>query len=878
MLAHRAALAASSAFCYLEDRRKLHMAFQIPPLREFLVRPALPPALSRLSELAGNVLWGWEPTIRMLFRRTDSDLWPACGHNPVLMLGQIPQATLERLAGDPRYLALYRRACERFDAYMYRTGAPARNQLVAYFTMEYGVAECFPGYSGGLGVLAGDFLKASSDSDVPVVGVGLLYQTGYLQQSLNPDGWQQERSPVNDFYTLPLAPVRDPGGAELKVPVKLPTGVVWSKVWRMDVGRVKLYLLDTNIPENELAEHRDITDQLYADDSHVRIRQELVLGVGGLRALKALGLEPAVYHMNDGHSAFLALERIRVLIQEQGLSFAEAFEVSRCNNVFTTHTSVPAGLDLFESGLMWQYFQEYCAATGIEFDRLMGLGRRNPGDPNEPFSMAILAIKASGFRNAVSRLHRQVSQELWQELWPRLPVWEIPITSITNAVHLLTWLNNDLATLYDQYLQPDWRERATDPKTWEQVQDIPDQELWEAHRRRKRRLVTFVRERQGNFALQRKGSSVELRRAAEVLDPEAFTIGFARRFATYKRATLLFRDAARLKRILSHPEMPVQIVIAGKAHPKDHPGKELIRQIVQLSRDPELAKRLVFLEDYDANVARELVTAVDLWLNTPRRGEEACGTSGMKAGLNGVLNLSILDGWFDEAYEQVGGWAVGDRYPYSEDQDEVHATTIYSLLEIDIVPTFYERDQGVPREWLRRVKRSLSYLGPQFNSQRMVEEYRTQLYEPAQAAYQELAADGFRKARETARWEAEVARAWSKVKFVELGGPPAGPVLSGQPVTVRATADLAGLKPGDVRVEVVVGRIGAGGHLEDTEVMLLPPVAESGHVVVFEKEVVPRQTGRLGYALRITPNHFGDPLSKPCGGLIKWARETAASD
>jgi len=847
------------------------MAFQVRPLREILVRPALPAPLARLSELAANVLWGWEPAIRTLFRRMDPNLFQACGNNPVLMLGQVPQATLERLAADPRYLALYRRACERLDAYMYRGGASPPEELIAYFSMEYGIVACLPTYSGGLGVLAGDFLKATSDSDIPIVGIGLLYQIGYLQQHLNPDGWQQERYPVNDFYTLPLTPVHEPDGRDVVAQVRLPTGEAYIKVWRMDVGRVKLYLLDTNIPENLRPEHRSITDQLYGGDIHTRIRQELVLAVGGLRVLRALGIEPTVYHMNEGHSAFLILERIRVLMEEQGLNFEEALEASRSNNVFTTHTSVPAGIDLFDSALMWEYFHEYCREAGIPFERLMEMGRRSPADPQEPFSMAILAIKASSFRNAVSRLHRSVSQEMWQDLWPQLPVWEIPITSITNGVHLLSWLNNDLATLYDQYLQPDWRERATDPETWQEIESIPDQELWEAHRRCKRRLVTFVRERQMDAAQQRKASLAELRRAAEVLDPEAFTIGFARRFATYKRATLLFHDFNRLRRILLSPEMPVQIVVAGKAHPKDHPGKELIRQIVQISRDPELAKRIVFVEDYEMAVARELITSVDVWLNTPRRGEEACGTSGMKAGLNGVLSLSILDGWFDEAHEQVGGWAVGDRYPYSPDQDEAHATAIYSLLENDIVPTYYQRDQGVPREWMRHFKRTLVRLTPRYNARRVVEEYMSQLYRPAHLAYRDLAAEGFQKARQKARWNEEVGRVWSQVRFVELGGPPDGPVLSGRPVPVRAAMDLAGLKPDDVRVEVVIGRIGAGGQLEDTEVLLLPPVEEASHVVVFEKEIVPRQTGRLGFAVRVSPNHHGDPLSRPCGGRVKWA-------
>lgn len=848
------------------------MPFQIQPLREFLVRPALPPALARLSQLAHNVLWAWEPTIRTVFRRLDPQLWSVCGHNPVSMLGRIPQSALEKSAADPRYLALYRRACERYDAYMHRPAPSANgNMLIAYFSMEYGLVECMPTYSGGLGVLSGDFLKACSDADVPVVACGLLYQTGYLQQYLNPDGWQQERYPVNDFYTLPVTPVVDSSGAERRIQVKLPTGVVNVKLWQMNVGRVKLFLLDTNIPENERPEHRDITDALYGGDNHTRIRQEIVLGVGGLRALKALGYEPTVYHMNEGHSAFLALERVRVLMQERRLSFEEAVEASRNNNVFTTHTSVPAGLDIFDSGLMWEYFHEYCRETGIDFEQLMGMGRRNPQDSYERFSMAILAIKSSCFRNAVSHLHRQVSQEMWQDLWPQLPVWEIPVTSVTNGMHLATWLNGDLATLYDQYLQPDWRERMTDPKTWEQVQDIPDQEIWEAHRRRKRRLLAFVRERQYNFAKLRKASTVELRRASEVLDPEAFTIGFARRFATYKRATLLFRDLNRLKRILSNPERPVQVVIAGKAHPKDHPGKELIRQIVQLSRDPEIAKRLVFLEDYEMSVARELVGAVDVWLNNPRRGEEACGTSGMKAGVNGVLNLSILDGWFDEAYEVSGGWAVGDRIPYTEDQDEAHATAIYSLLENELIPTYYERDQGVPREWIRRMRKSLMNLSPLFTCQRMVDEYMSQIYSPADCAFSDVSRNDFAIAREKVRWNVEVKKVWDKVSFVELGATPNGPVLSGKPVPVRAVVDLAGLKPQDVRVEVVIGRVGVTGQLEDTEIMLLPAVEQRGQVVVFEKEIVPQQTGRMGYTLRVSPNHYGDPVTRPCSALLKWS-------
>ncbi|MGH9667625.1 MAG: alpha-glucan family phosphorylase, partial [Bryobacteraceae bacterium] len=433
------------------------MSFQILPLKEFLVRPALPQPLARMSEFAYNLLWSWDHSTRALFRRLDPVLWKACNHNPVLMLGRIPQESLERAAADPRYLAMYRRACERYDSYLARVGHAFPKALIAYFSMEYGLLDCMPIYSGGLGVLSGDHLKACSDSDIPLVGIGLLYQNGYLQQSLNADGWQQERYPVNDFYTLPVRPaIQD--GAEVRVSVNLPTGELFIKVWHIDVGRVKLYLLDTNIPENESQDHRDITAQLYGGDSFQRMRQEIVLGIGGLRALKALKLEPTVYHMNEGHSAFLAIERIRVLIGDHGLTFEEALGASRNNNVFTTHTSVPAGIDLFDPGLMHQFFGDYCRAAGIPFEQLLALGRRNSLDLSESFSMAISAIKTSAYRNAVSRLHRYVSQEMWQELWPNLPVWEIPITSVTNGVHLPSWVNGDMAGMYDQYLQPDWRD------------------------------------------------------------------------------------------------------------------------------------------------------------------------------------------------------------------------------------------------------------------------------------------------------------------------------------------------------------------------------------------------------------------------------------
>ncbi len=852
------------------------MSFEIRPLQEFLVRPALPRALERLPELGLNLMWSWNHSFRALFRRLDPAQWKASNHNPVLMLGRVSQETLQRAAADPRYLALYRRSCEIHDAYIQASSAEIEKSssplLIAYFSMEYGLLDCMPIYSGGLGVLSGDHLKAASDAKMPLVGVGLLYQTGYLSQHLGPDGWQEERVVVNDFYSLPISPVNRTDGSPMLIDVMLAGVKVYVKVWCIDVGRAKLYVLDTNIRENENPTHRDITSQLYGGDLHKRIRQEIVLGIGGVRVLTELGLEPSVYHMNEGHSAFLALERIRVLMSEHSLNFAEALEASRSNNVFTTHTSVPAGIDLFDPGLMHQYFGEFCKDAEIPFEELLGLGRFHPRDPNEPFSMAVAAFKTSSYRNAVSMLHRTISQKMWEGLWPSLPVWEVPITSVTNGVHLASWINGDFASLYDQYLAPDWRDGLSDPKQWEQIREIPLTELWEAHRRRKRQMVAFVQERAAASAIARKAPASEVKRLEEVLNPEALTIGFARRFATYKRATLLFRDIDRLKKILSHPTRPVQVVIAGKAHPLDIPGKTLIREIVHHSRQSELEGHIVFVEDYSIQVARELVGGVDVWLNTPRRGEEACGTSGMKAGINGVLNLSVLDGWFDEAEVESEGWPIGDREPYSPERDDAHAAGLYSILENEIVPLYYERrEQGVPVEWMERVMRSLEFVSSRFNCQRMVQQYLEQLYEPAHAAFTKTRKDSFALARKKVVWMGNVAARWQDIHILDYSSGSKTTVSTGSQIPLRASVDLAGLSPEDVRVEAVVGRVDGEGKLADVEVLMLRALEQHETQYLFGTDFVPATTGRLGFSVRISTNHFDDPLTRACHTLFKWA-------
>jgi starch phosphorylase len=533
---------------------------------------------------------------------------------------------------------------------------------------------------------------------------------------------------------------------------------------------------------------------------------------------------------------------------------------------------VPAGIDMFEPGLVYEYFNSYCQKHGIPFDRFLSLGRGGNREQGDRFSMAVFALSMSSYRNAVSRLHAEVSQEMFQDLWPNLPVKEVPIMPITNGVHLPTWLNGDLAQVYDAYLQPDWRERYPDRSVWELIPEIPNNELWEAHRRRKRKLVSFLRERQLQRAEERRAPKWEINRIAELFDADVFTIGFARRFATYKRATLLFRDPARLKRLVTNPKMPVQIIVAGKAHPKDEPGKSLIREIYQFTRDPELAKHVTIIEDYDIQVGRELVQGVDLWLNNPQRGEEACGTSGMKAALNGVLNFSILDGWFDEAFEGSGGWAIGDRSPYTLDQDDLHASYIYSGLEHEIVPMYYQnREGGVPNAWLQRVKQCLLNLSPQFNCQRMIQAYNSLVYNPAHESFMSVRRDNFQAAREKVSWMGEVDRVWQGVTISDATSDTGPCLLTGQAVQLRARVFLNGLRPGDVRVEAVAGRVGATGLLEEPMIVSLAPVSEDGESCNFEREYVPHQTGRLGYTLRVAPNHTEDPISRPCRTPMRWA-------
>ncbi len=849
------------------------------PAHKFVVIPSLPDKLKQLWDLAYNLWWCWNPEAIDLFRRMDRDLWEQVYHNPVAMLGIISPEQLEQLAADDGFLAHMERAYVQFADYMssatwFSLAHPDVNEAkVAYFSLEFGLSESVPIYSGGLGVLAGDHTKSASDLGVPLVGVGLLYREGYFRQYLNAEGWQQEYYPDNDFFNMPVSLVRDSSGKPLMIALEYPAGTVQAQIWQVAVGRVMLYLLDANIDENR-PEDREITARLYGGDtgSEERIRQEVMLGIGGIRALKALGIEPAVCHMNEGHSAFLTLERTRILMQEQKATFAEAREAVAAGNAFTTHTPVPAGNDMFSPQLMEKYFAKYYPALGLSRNAFLALGRQNAGDKDEPFCMTVLALKSATYSNGVSKLHGEVSRRMWTWVWDGVPLEEVPITSITNGIHTRSWISHEMVGLYDRYLGPKWIESPADQSVWERVEQIPDGELWRTHERRRERLVAFARRRLRDQLKGRGAPPGEVAQADEALDPDALTIGFARRFAAYKRATLLLRDPERLARLLTDKERPVQIIFAGKAHPKDNSGKELIRQIAQLAR--RHPRHIVFLENYDVNVARYIVQGVDLWLNTPRRPMEASGTSGMKVTANGGINMSIPDGWWVEGFNNENGWAIGLGEDYGGDyeyQDEIESRAVYDMLEKEVVPMFYDRGpDDLPRRWIERMKTAMRTICPMFNTNRMVHEYAERFYVPAAKRYKRLVSENLSKARELAAYMALLNAEWPslQIESVETESVEELPVGSG--LKVRARVRLGALKPEQVAVQIFEGMLDQDGNITDADVIPMAPDKAGGDGVrEFVGSIVCRSSGQHGFSVRVVPSH--DDLCYPLNtGLIIW--------
>jgi starch phosphorylase len=851
----------------------------IRSIRTFTVLPHLPDRLQPLHKLAYNLWWCWHPDAIALFRRIDPDLFESLDNSPVRLLGATPQDRWADLAKDDGFLAHLDRVVDNLDTYLrgrtwfqeaYGENVKGR---VAYFSAEFGIHESIPVYSGGLGVLAGDHLKSASDLGVPLVGVSLMYREGYFRQYLNPDGWQQERYPENDFFTLPLILETDGSGRPLLVSVPLPGREVKVKIWRIQVGRVPLYLLDCNIPENR-PEDRNITAQLYGGDKENRIKQEIVLGIGGVRALRALGKEPTVCHLNEGHSAFCALERIRLLIDERKTDFATASEVVKAGTCFTTHTPVPAGNEVFATSLIETYLGGYMSALGLDRRAFLGLGRLNPNDESEPFGMTVLALKLANVSNAVSQLHGAVSRKMWQGLWPGLPESEVPITAITNGVHTRSWISPEIAQMYDRYLGIQWEERPTDHAVWKRIEQVPDAELWRTAERARSRLVTFARTRLRQQLIRRGAPPGEVARASEVLDPDALTIAFARRFATYKRGSLIFRDPDRLGAILNNKERPVQLIFAGKAHPHDSEGKKVIAEVLHMARRPDMRDHVVFLEDYDMNIARQMVQGVDVWLNNPRRPLEASGTSGMKVSVNGGLNLSVLDGWWVEGYQQDNGWAIGAGEEYGDlaYQDQVESRAIYDLLEQDIVPTFYARGgDGVPREWLRRTKRAISTIVPVFNTNRMVQQYVEICYWPSAERYLRLTADDQRRAAELAGWRRRLRQNWSQVRIegVEAQGN-MDSLRVGADLNVNARVNLGTLTPADVQVQLVHGVLDSFGQIARPQAAPMQTNGQPhGPTWDYSGSIECSASGQYGFAVRVLPQNadLGNPFEP---GLVTW--------
>ncbi len=859
-------------------------------LHRYEVHPSIPAELAGLTALAKNLWWSWNESARDLFARVDPELYERVSENPVALLFRAPQERLDALAKDPGYVAQLGRIQGELAAYLAREtwfdrtyrGTPLAAATIAYFSMEFGVHESVPVYSGGLGVLAGDHLKSASDLGLPLVGVGVAFSQGYFRQSLDHEGWQTERYPPNDWHDLPVSPVnagQDAGGARVTVTVTLPAAgqgdgkprAVALQAWRVDVGRIPLYLLDANLPENA-PEDRALTNTLYGGDRNHRIRQEILLGVGGVRLLEAIGVRPSVCHMNEGHSAFLALERVRQLMAREGAPFGIAAEAASAGNVFTTHTPVPAGNDAFAHEIITPYLSVLGEGTGLSTEEVRGLGKADPAQPGGEFSMPVLAIRMADRYNGVSVLHGREARAMWRVLWPGLPEHEVPIGSITNGVHLGTWVGRDLAALYNVVLGPEWRERGNDPALWARVHDVPDAELWSMRERARARLVEELPARLRQLT-ERKGLVFDPGSLPAPLDPRALTIGFARRFATYKRGTLLLRDPERLRRILSREGRPVQLVFAGKAHPQDWGGKELIRDIVRASRSDAFRGRIVFVEDYDMSVARALVSGVDVWLNTPRRPLEASGTSGMKAAVNGVLNASVLDGWWAEAYAGDNGFGIGhgEEYADAEYGDRVEAEALYRLLEDEIVPLFYDRDEaGLPRGWVRRMKRSIATASAFFNTGRMVEEYATRLYDPAARRFDAMTEGGLARARAVCAWKGRVAAAWPAVRIESVLDQAPRPIRSGEEIPLSADVHLGALSPAEVLVEAYYGRLRGNQEITAGAALALRHAADlGGGRHRFEGAVPARASGEHAFAVRVVPH--SEALPNPFATrLLAW--------
>jgi starch phosphorylase len=842
------------------------MLVRVKAIRRFTVRAVLPDTLSALEEIAGNLRWSWHEPTKELFARISPELWQEVEHDPIALLGSVEPARLAELAGDQGYVDWANHVRDELRAYIhdprwYQSLGDSAPAAIAYFSPEFGIASSLPQYSGGLGILAGDHLKAASDLGAPLVAVGLFYRSGYFAQAITPDGWQLESYPALDPDGLPLSVLRDPDGAAVQITLALPAGELRARVWQAAVGRVTLLLLDTDIPENDES-LRSVTDRLYGGGGEHRLLQELLLGIGGVRAVKAwAGLtgaaEAEVFHTNEGHAGFLGLERISDLIGE-GLTFDEALQVVRAGTVFTTHTPVPAGIDRFDRSLVERYFST-SLLPGVEPEQVLALGAEDyPGGSDSVYNMAVMGLRLGQHANGVSRLHGEVSRQMFGGLFPGFDSAEVPIDSVTNGVHAQTWTDPMLRSLAVERLGTD----DTTHADWANAGAVTDLDLWSVRTRMREQLVKDARHRVAAAWESQNPGGIAPVWINDLLDPNVLTIGFARRVPTYKRLTLMLHDPERLKNILLHPERPVQFVIAGKSHPADDEGKRLIQKLVQFASEPEIRARMVFLPDYDIGMAQQLYPGTDVWLNNPLRPLEACGTSGMKAALNGALNLSILDGWWNEFYDGENGWAIpsADAAGDGAERDALEAEAMYDLIEHQIAPRFYDRDgDGVPATWVGQIRHTLATLSSPLSAERMVREYVERLYMPAAANEKRLSDDDYRAARELAAWKDRVRSAWPgvNVAHVDAGGLDDVPQV-GDELRVRALVHLNGLRPEDVEVQLVYGRSLdgedlTGVHYERLELEHAVPGADPSVAHEFAGRVTLTWAGSFGYTVRVVP-------------------------
>lgn len=849
-------------------------------VKQFLVFPKLPEKIRPLQEMSQNIWYSWNWEITKLFIRLDAETWEDCDQNPVKMLSQLSQETLEKAAADDGFIASIDRVYQKYQDYISRKNWFAydypeyKDNKVAYFSLEYGLDTGLPVYSGGLGVLSGDTLKSASDLGIPMVAVGLLYRYGYFRQYLSSDGWQQEKYVENDWYHMPVQPVKDENGRPLKVTVDFLGTPVHIQIWKVPVGNVPLYMLDTNISENP-TKFREITSVLYGGDKDMRIRQEIILGIGGVKALRAVGIEPSIYHMNEGHSWFLTLERIRHLMHERGLSFNEASQFIWSTTVFTTHTPVPAGNEKFDPLLAKRYLEKYISELGISWKQFISIGKVFAGDEKEPFCMTVAALRNSAFANGVSELHGKISREMWHHIWPELPIPEVPIKSVTNGVHPRSWVSHDMDELYESYFGADYRNKPDVLNAWKNINKIPDAELWRIHNRRRERLVFFARKRLKK-QLQRSGASqIEIQQADQILDPQILTIGFARRFSTYKRGNLIFSDLERLLKLINSTDQPIQIILAGKAHPLDNPGKEIIKEIYHYTKDERFHNRVIFLEDYDINVAKYLVQGTDVWLNNPRRPLEASGTSGMKAALNGVLNLSILDGWWCEGYADETGFKIGngEEYDSNEIQDHLEAEMLYNTIEREIVPLFYKTDRNnIPSDWVKKMKATISMAGKDFSSHRMLVDYAQKFYVPGIKASIRLQQNDMELTKSVTSWVEKMTHSWESIHIKDVQIPEMdGTIYVGQTFPIKISISLGKIAPSDVSVEIISGKLDSQEqiHNYNPSQAELTEQDESKGTSTFTGEVTCKESGRFGITVRIIPkNEALHHTFKP--KLIQW--------